>query len=125
MLLPFRLGLGGRLGSGRQWMSWIHIEDHVEAMVALLNSPHAQGPYNLTAPTPVTNRLFTEALARHLRRPAIAHLPAPLLKLLFGEMAELLLGSQRVIPQRLTEELGLVFKFPTLDDALADCLKPS
>ena len=125
MSLPFRLGLGGRLGTGRQWMSWIHIDDHVEAMLALLNTPQAQGPYNLTAPTPVTNRVFTEALARQLHRPAIAHLPAPLLRLLLGEMAELLLSSQRVVPQRLTEELGLVFKFPTLELALSDCLKPS
>lgn len=122
MSLPFRSGLGGRLGTGRQWMSWIHIEDHVSAMLKLLCEPTANGPYNLTAPHPVTNGAFTATLARRLRRPAFLHLPAPLLKLLFGEMAELMLGSQRVIPARLMQELNFSFRFPTLDGALAHCL---
>jgi uncharacterized protein (TIGR01777 family) len=123
MSVPFRLGLGGRLGDGRQWMSWIHLEDHLNAMLHLLQDPRASGPFNLTAPNPVTNGAFTEALARLLRRPAFLHLPAPLLRLLFGEMSELLLASQKVLPKRLTEQTDLSFRFPTLTDALADCLK--
>ena len=123
MSVPFRLGLGGRLGTGRQWMSWIHLQDHIAALLALLNDPKAAGPYNLTAPEPVTNRFFTESLGRHLHRPAFLHLPAPLLKWLLGEMSELLLGSQKVIPRRLIREEAFGFQFPTLDAALADCLK--
>lgn len=117
MLLPFRLGLGGRLGDGRQWMSWIHLEDHVRAMVRLLADDTLSGAFNLTAPNPVTNAEFTATLARLLHRPAMFHLPAGLLRLAFGEMADLLLGSQRVIPRRL-DEAGFEFSYPTLEPAL-------
>lgn len=91
-------------------------------MLQLLNDPKLSGPFNLTAPSPVTNRAFTKVLASALHRPAVIHLPAWLLKLAFGEMASLLLDSQRVLPKRLTEEAGLAFRFPTLDAAVADCL---
>jgi uncharacterized protein (TIGR01777 family) len=120
---PFKLGLGGRLGDGRQWMSWIHIEDHIDAMMRLLTEPALRGPFNLTAPHPVPNRVFTQTLAAAVHRPALFHLPAWLLRFLFGEMASLMLCSQRVLPKRLTEQADLRFRFPVLDSALADCLK--
>jgi uncharacterized protein (TIGR01777 family) len=122
MSIPFRLGLGGRLGKGEQWMSWIHLNDHVNAIVHLLGSSTLHGPFNLTAPNPVTNRAFTDCLAAAVHRPAFLHLPAWLLRGLLGEMADLLLGSQRVFPRRLTDEAGFQFAFAELDHALADCL---
>lgn len=121
MLWPFRLGLGGRLGNGKQWMSWIHIDDWLAAVFCLLNNPGMQGAYNLTAPAPVTNRLFSETLAAILKRPLLLPLPAPLLKRLLGEMAGLVLGSQRVKPQRLLQQ-GFRFQFTGLDAALRDLL---
>lgn len=123
MLLPFRLGLGGRLGDGRQWMSWIHLDDHVRAIVALLTDDTLSGAFNFTAPNPVTNAEFTATLARLLHRPALCHLPAGLLRLAFGEMAELLLGSQRVIPRRL-HEAGFEFLYPSLEFALNTVIRP-
>lgn len=123
MILPFRAGLGGRLGNGSQWMSWIHRQDHVAAMLLLLDSPEQQGVYNLTAPNPVTNREFTASLAAALQRPALLHLPAAFLKLLLGEMASLVLGSQRVLPERL-KAAGFSFAYQTLDTALGECLSP-
>ncbi len=122
MLLPFKLGLGGRLGNGRQWMSWIHLEDHVRAIAALLGDEALSGAFNLTAPNPVTNAEFTATLARLLHRPALFHLPAGLLRLAFGEMADLLLGSQRVIPRRL-DEAGFEFQYPTLEPALSAAIQ--
>ena len=121
MLPAFRLGLGGRIGDGRQWMSWIHIEDHIRMVDRLLNDATLTGPFNLTAPNPVTNAEFTATLARLLRRPALLPVPAPVLKLLMGEMAELLLGSQRVIPRRF-QEIHFKFRFNTLESALGDVL---
>jgi uncharacterized protein len=123
MILPFRAGLGGRLGDGSQWMSWIHLQDHVAAMLLLLDADDQQGVYNLTAPNPVTNREFTASLATAVQRPALLHLPAGLLKLLLGEMASLVLGSQRVLPERL-KAAGFSFAFPTLEAALGECLSP-
>ena len=121
-LLPvFKLGLGGRLGSGRQWMPWIHIEDQIALIDFLLRQPAASGPYNACAPAPVRNADFTRSLARCLRRPAILPAPAPVLKPLLGELAGLLLGGQHVLPQRLQEE-GFNFRFTDLDSALADLL---
>jgi uncharacterized protein len=121
MILPFKLGLGGRLGSGKQWMSWIHIDDHVAICLALLNSTELDGPFNLTAPNPVTNQEFAQTLAKTLHRPAFLPAPVWVLKSLLGEMSELLLGSQRVIPRRM---LGAdyQFKFTELGAALHQVL---
>jgi uncharacterized protein (TIGR01777 family) len=116
-LLPiFRLGLGGRLGNGNQWFPWIHIDDQVAAIAHLI---HAQvsGPFNLTAPAPVTNREFTSALARSLRRPAPWVVPGPALKLGLGELAATLLTGQNAVPRRL-QESGFRFEFNDLGTAL-------
>lgn len=121
MLPAFRLGLGGRLGDGRQWMPWIHRRDWLAIVHTLIANPDMQGAYNATAPTPVTNQTFSECLARHLDRSAHFPMPATVLKLLFGEMSELMLDSQRVIPERLLTE-GFTFQFPTLDEALLQIL---
>jgi uncharacterized protein (TIGR01777 family) len=122
MLLPFKLGLGGPIGSGRQPFSWISLEDAAGAIRFLLENDKAEGVFNLTAPTPVTNAEFARALGRALKRPAFLPTPAFILKILFGEMAEvMLLHGQRVIPKRLIE-LGYAFRHPDLDRALADLL---
>lgn len=124
MLPVFRLGLGGPLGSGRQWMSWISLPDAVAAILFALQTPALDGPVNLTAPEPVTNAVFTRALARALHRPAVLPAPAFALRLALGEMAdEALLASTRVLPARLTSE-GFVFQHPVLDRALAVALTP-
>jgi uncharacterized protein (TIGR01777 family) len=116
MLLPFRLGLGGRMGDGRQWMSWIALEDVVALIRWLVQNEQAAGAYNATAPTPVMNAEFTAALGRALHRPAWLPAPAFALRLLLGEMAELLLTGQRVLPTRALRE-GFVFRYATLPAA--------
>lgn len=116
MLTPFRWALGARIGDGRQWMGWIHLDDWIGLVVRLLNEPQAQGPFNLTAPEPVTNAAFTAALARAVQRPAWGVVPAGLLRGLLGERASLLLDSQRAVPQR-GEALGYRFQHPSLDSA--------
>jgi uncharacterized protein (TIGR01777 family) len=122
MLLPFRLGAGGRIGSGRQHMSWIALDDAVGAIHHALVTGSLAGPVNAVAPSPVTNAEFTRALARALRRPAIAPLPAFAARLAFGEMADaLLLASQRVLPGRL-QASGYTFRFPDLEGALRHLL---
>lgn len=121
MLLPFKLGLGGKIGDGRQWMSWIHIDDHIALTEHLLTSGELKGPFNATAPNPVTNAEFSRTLANCLNRPALLHIPAWLLKLMLGEMAELLLGSQRVLPKK-AQVTGFKFSFETLQPALLDIL---
>lgn len=121
MLLPFRLGLGGQMGDGRQWMSWIHLHDWLAIVEAMIANPDMSGPYNATAPTPVSNKAFSEALAQVLNRPLLLPMPAVLLKVLLGEMAELVLGSQRVLPERLTAR-GFCFAYPQLDAALRNIL---
>jgi len=121
MILPFKLGLGGRMGSGMQWMPWIHINDHIAICQTLIEHTELEGKFNLTAPNPVTNKEFTRILALALRRPAFLPLPAWLLKLLFGEMSQLLLNSQRVIPKRMLES-DFQFKFTELESALRDVL---
>ena len=121
LLLPFRLGLGGRLGSGTQWMSWISIDDVVEALLHLLDDS-LEGPVNLTAPTPVTNTDFTRILARVLSRPAILPVPEAALRLALGEMADgTILSSARVIPSRLLEA-GFRFGQSDLASALRHVL---
>ncbi|MEZ5312148.1 MAG: DUF1731 domain-containing protein [Thermoanaerobaculia bacterium] len=114
---------GARLGSGRQWMPWIHIEDEIEAIAHLLGAADATGPFNLSAPGLVTNAGFTRALARALHRPALFVVPAFALRWVLGEMAILVLGGQRAEPQRLLES-GFRFRHPELGPALADLFAP-
>ena len=123
MLPPFRMFVGGPLASGRQWMSWIHIQDQVEAIQYVMAHDDIEGPVNLTAPNPVTNEEFSKTLAKALARPALFRVPALALRVLFGEMARLLLISgQRVIPKKL-EQAGYQFRFPELKGALAALLE--
>ncbi|HMD46345.1 MAG TPA: TIGR01777 family oxidoreductase [Acidimicrobiales bacterium] len=122
-LLPFRLGLGARLGSGRQWFSWISLDDELSVVLAALGDPDLSGPVNAAAPTPITNAEFTAALAGALHRPAVLSVPVPVLDVAFGrEMArEFVLASQRVTPARLLE-VGHRFAHPTVDEALTAAL---
>ncbi len=113
----FALGLGGRLGSGRQWMPWVHIDDVTGLILHAIRSGEARGPINVTAPTPATNAHFTRALARHLHRPAFFHAPAPLLRLVARGQASMFLDSQRALP-RAAEALGYEWRHPTLESAL-------
>ena len=118
LLLPFRMGVGGRIGSGRHWMSWISLEDVVRALRFLAQTPTIEGPVNLSAPNPVRSVEFTNALGRALRRPTIFPAPAFALKLVFGEMAaHTILASQRVMPERLAGA-GFEFRHPRLEEAL-------
>jgi uncharacterized protein (TIGR01777 family) len=117
MLLPFRLGLGGRLGSGSQWTSWIHLDDLISLIAFAIESPQCKGAINAVAPHPVTNAEFTHDLARALHRPAIFPVPEFALKLLFGEMAGMILGSQRVVPEAALQA-AFEFRFPLLGPAL-------
>jgi hypothetical protein len=121
MLPPFKLGLGGPVGSGRQFISWIQMADVVGGLLYVLDHDTASGPVNLTAPNPVTNRDFSTALGRALHRPAVMPVPAVAIKLLYGEMAEIVLEGQRAIPRRLTE-LGYPFQFTDAEAALKDAL---
>lgn len=121
MTPPFRLGLGARLGGGRQWMPWIHLEDELAAIVHLLERRDARGPFNLCAPRPATNAEFTRAVAKALHRPAFLAAPAAVLRLVLGEMAILVLGGQRLHPRRLLDS-GFAFRFPALGPALANLL---
>ena len=115
----FACGLGGRLGSGQQWMAWIHVEDAVQIMLKAITTVSMSGPVNLCAPEAVTNAEFTQKLAAALHRPAFFHAPAFALRLLLRGMAdEMLLGGQRVIP-RVAAEMGYAFVHPTLSEALA------
>jgi len=119
-LLPlFRLGLGGRVGSGRQWFSWIHLQDLVGLLRYVVEHPDASGPINGVAPEPVTNATFTAELGRALRRPALFPVPAAALRVAFGEMSTLLLASQRVHPHA-AQRLGFAFRYPTVRSALED-----
>ena len=122
MLLPFQCALGSRLGDGKQFMSWIHCEDYVHAVLSLLDDTSATGPFNMTAPKPVTNAEFTQCLGQEVHRPALFVAPAFVLRLVMGERSDLLLGGQRVYPERLLAR-GFHFRFPDLASALADLLK--
>jgi uncharacterized protein len=117
MLIPFRLGLGGRLGSGRQWMSWIALDDVVSAIEHALVTEELAGAANAVAPNPVTNAEFTKTLGRVLRRPAILPVPRPVLRAVLGEFAGELLSSVRAVPGRLPET-GFEFRRPALEPAL-------
>lgn len=116
MLPPFRFGVGGRLGGGNQWVPWIHLDDLIGIYVFALQGA-VSGPLNATSPNPVTNADFTRALAKALHRPAIFPAPKPALKLLFGEMSEVLFDSQRALPKR-TQAAGYQFRYPLIDPAL-------
>lgn len=123
MLTPFRLGVGGRIGSGRQWMSWIDIQDMVGAILHILNADALHGPVNLVGPSPVTNAEFTKTLANVLARPAVFPMPAFAVKLAFGEMGEtVLLGSQKVVPAQLAAS-GYFFQFSSLRASFEHLLK--
>ena len=123
MLLPFKLGAGGRLGSGKQWMSWITLEDVVGIVKSMLENATVRGPVNVVAPGTVPNAEFTRVLAKALHRPAIFPAPAFALRLALGEMADaLLLSSQRVTPQALGR-LGYRFLHPELSVGLSAILK--
>jgi uncharacterized protein len=123
MLTPFKYGIGGRLGSGNQWMSWIALEDVVEIACSAIASDEFSGPVNVVAPNPMRNSDFTRVVAATLHRPAIFFAPAFALRIVLGEMADpLLLASQRVIPERLTA-IGYKFRFPDLDAALQKILQ--
>ncbi|EMM0380957.1 TIGR01777 family oxidoreductase [Pluralibacter gergoviae] len=121
MTPPFRLGLGGPIGSGRQYLAWIHIDDMANAILWLLDND-LRGPFNMVSPYPVRNAQFAHALGRALHRPAIIRAPAAAVRLLMGESSVLVLGGQRALPKRL-EAAGFAFRWYDLDDALADVLK--
>ena len=124
MLTPFRLGLGGRLGDGRQFMSWVALDDLVAIIVGLLTDTPLAGPVNAVAPGAITNGEFTRALGRALHRPTMLPMPAAVARLAFGEMADaLLLASTRVRPARLLDA-GFRFRWPRIDEALAHVLDP-
>jgi uncharacterized protein (TIGR01777 family) len=127
MAMPFQFLAGAPLGSGRQWLPWIHMDDEVGAIRFLLEREDAQGPFNLVAPKPVTNRELGDVLARVLRRPSPLQalglgVPEPVFRVMLGEMADAVLDSQRVLPSRLLQ-LGYAFRFPDVESALRDLYK--
>jgi uncharacterized protein (TIGR01777 family) len=122
LMLPIKLFIGGRIGSGKQWYSWIHIRDEVKAILFLLENEQSSGIYNLTSPNPVSNRGISSELAKVMKRPFWFPIPGFVLKLILGEMSTLVLEGQRIIPKRL-EEAGFIFEFPEIRSALEDLLK--
>jgi uncharacterized protein len=123
MLLPFRAGLGGAIGGGRQWMSWVHRDDVVGLLREAVGNAEYAGPVNATSPNPVTNRDFTRALGRALHRPTVLPVPGIGVRLLLGEMATMLLTGQRVLPKA-AERLGYAWQQPELPAALERCVGP-
>jgi uncharacterized protein (TIGR01777 family) len=121
LLTPLRLGVGGRLGDGKQWLPWIHVEDEVAAIRFLIEDPNASGAFNVCSFDPMRNRQFIKVMARVLRRPAVLPVPAFALRLALGEMSAMLLTGQRAVPRRLLE-MGFRFKFPEAHAALHDLL---
>ncbi len=124
MLTPFKLGLGGPIGDGQQWMSWIHIDDQVDVIEMLLTHSQLEGVYNLTAPEAVTNREFSTSLGEALHRPAVLPMPRFMMQIILGEGAELLVEGQKVYPQKLLD-LGYEFKYEQLQDAFEAVFKVS
>jgi uncharacterized protein len=122
MLLPFKLGLGATVGSGTQFMPWIHVNDWTSLVTWLITNERTQGAFNATAPEPVTNADFTHTLGHALHRPAILHAPAFVMKAVFGGVSEMLLTGQRVVPAR-AEQMGFRFQFRELEPALKDVLQ--
>ncbi|PPI85489.1 TIGR01777 family protein [Marinobacter maroccanus] len=123
MILPFKLGLGGRLGSGTQYMPWVHRDDVVGALIWMVENPSASGPFNVVSPNPATNAEFTRSLGKVLHRPTLFPAPAPVLKVALGEMARLLLTGQKAIPEKLTTG-KFEFRHPDLEPALVQCIAP-
>lgn len=121
MVPPFKLGLGASLGSGRQWLPWVHVDDVVAVMLGAARDDSLVGPINAAAPFPLTNRDFTKTLGRALGRPAFMNAPELVLRAALGEMADLVLASQRVVPQ-VALDAGLEFAYPTLESALKEIL---
>lgn len=120
--LPFRFFFGGPLGSGRQWMPWIHLDDVARAIGFLIKNKDAGGVFNITSPQPVTNREFSRALGRALHRPAVFRVPAFLIRLLLGEMSTVVLEGQKAMPAKIID-LGFRHRFPDIESALKDLLK--
>ena len=118
MLLPFKLGLGGPLGTGAQYFPWVHRDDAVGMIAWAVGHEEVQGPLNVVAPEPVTNRAFSKALGRALKRPAVLPAPAFALKVVLGGLAQDVLGGQRAVPERALE-WGYPFRYPTLEGALS------
>ncbi len=122
MLLPFKLGLGGRIGTGNQWMSWIHIDDLIGIINYCIEHKDLRGPINGTAPNPTSNAEFTKVLSKTLKRPVFFHLPSPIIKFLAGEMGEeLLLAGKKVVPSKILAA-GYNFKYAYLEEALSNIL---
>ncbi len=119
MALPFKFGLGGKIGDGKQYMSWIHIEDMVRAIAFLLENEQCKGAFNMTAPEPVTNKTFSASLASAMHRPCLFTVPAFSMKILMGEAADLVLTGQKVLPEKL-EKAGFEFKYTMPQQALDD-----
>ena len=122
MLLPFKLGMGGPISDGQQYMSWVHLEDISNLFIFLSKQATLEGVFNGTAPTPVTNAEFSRTLAQNLHRPAFMVVPACVLRLAFGEMSQLLLGGQRVLPEK-ARAAGFEFQYTDLNSALGDVLQ--
>ncbi|MCB0063261.1 MAG: TIGR01777 family oxidoreductase [Caldilineaceae bacterium] len=120
--LPFKFFAGGPLGNGKQWMPWIHITDQIRAIQYLLNHKQLSGPFNLSAPNPVTNKQFSQIVGAQMGRPALLPAPSFAIKTVLGEMSTVLLDGQRAVPQKL-EEAGFVFTYPTAQEALSQLLK--
>jgi len=118
----FRCCLGGRIGNGKQWVSWIHIKDLVNALLFLINKPALSGPVNFTSPNPVKNKNLVESLATALHRPAFLPVPGLMLKLVWGELASVLLNGQRALPRTLLEN-GFTFSFPEIDGAVGNLVE--
>ena len=123
MLMPFKAGLGGTIGNGSQPFSWVHIDDLISAYDKVIYDTNCEGIYNLTAPEPTTNKGLTKALSKALRRPAIFRVPRLVLRLQFGEGAQVLIQGQNVLPKRLLDS-GFQFKFSDIDAAVKDCVVP-
>lgn len=123
MLVPFRVGLGGTIGDGSQPFSWVHIDDSIRAYVKVIHDTTCEGVYNLTAPKPTTNKGLTQALSAALRKPAFLQIPRFVLRLQFGEGAQVLIQGQNVLPKRLLDS-GFQFTFSDIDAAVKDCVVP-
>lgn len=121
MLPPFRIGAGGPVGNGRQYVSWIHREDAQALLCFVVENTSREGPFNATAPEPVTNAAFSHALGHALGRPSLIHIPAFVVKAAMGEMAKVVLEGQRVLPSR-AQEAGFTFRFPEVEGALRHLL---
>jgi uncharacterized protein (TIGR01777 family) len=122
MIPLFRKFIGGPIGSGRQWFSWVHMEDLTEAFVFLMGRPEISGPVNLCSPNPIRNRDFAKAMGRALKRPSFVRAPGFMIKLVLGEFGSVILEGQRVVPRRLLEN-GFVFRYPEIEKAIGSIVK--